>query len=286
VRTGRLAIIVVLVGIFWSIAYFKGHTHGHEFKFLNLPYGEDPMQVLDVYTPNEQTDGPLPAIIYVHGGGWTRGTKSNVNEKPSFFANKGYVFISAGYRLSPKANYTQMAEDISSAVKWVYDHADQYHIDRKRLNLMGHSAGGHLVTLIGTDTKYLSGAGLSPNAIKSIVNLEGPTDLTTFISRFPQYKSVFGLVQHRWVEASPITYANQSNLPPVLIASRRDSSVKYFQKTAQEAGNTVDYFECETLNHREITKLLGSSHPSAEAHTLTNAVMEFLKQNNTQDSPQ
>jgi acetyl esterase/lipase len=276
-----LALAILLVLVICSAFYFFQYAQGQEIKPLNYKYGNDPKQTLTIYSSNVGISKKLPVIIYVHGGGWSGGDKDNVADKPSFFTNKGYVFVSVNYRLSPKVTYNEMASDVASAVKWVYDNADKYHMDNTRVNLMGHSAGGHLVTLIGTNPIYLNSVGLSPQSVNSIVNLEGPLDLTDFIHRIGSYKKVFGNDKKVWAEASPVTYAANKNLPPLFLVANGKRSIAAFVDAARNAGNSVDYFECRTLSHSQVTKLLGSSKASEEAKTMTNAVAAFLKKYNS-----
>lgn len=98
-------------------------------------------------------------MIYLHGGGWTGGDKNRVASKADYFTGQGYVFVSMNYRLHPDANYEQMADDTANAIKWVKDHADEYQIDSSKINVMGHSAGGHLTALVATDSTYLKRVG-------------------------------------------------------------------------------------------------------------------------------
>lgn len=249
-------------------------------KQLNIKYGKSKNQALDLYSPKVQNGKKMPVIIYVHGGGWSGGTKSNVDDKPAFFVNKGYVFVSVEHRFSPQVKYEQMAEDISSAVKWIYSHAEEYQIDTNRINLMGHSSGGHLVMLITTNPKYLNSVGLSPSSISSVVSLEGPLNLTDFIQRMGTYKKVFGNDKKVWEEASPETYAGNKNLPPMLLVVRGKSSINAFMEKAKTVGNKVSYFECGSLSHSDVTNLLGSNKGSAEAKNMTMAVDEFLTKYN------
>lgn len=267
--------MLLLVAVIGILLFYQPAT-GQEFKQMNLAYGDDPKQTLDLYAPNVTNTLMHPVMIYVHGGGWMKGDKSNVADKPSFFTNKGYAFVSVNYRLFPHVVYHDMAFDVSSAVKWVYDHAEQYHIDKNRINLMGHSAGGHLVTLIGTKHDFLDQVGLSPETINSIVNLDGPIDLTEFIPRNEGYKPVFGDNRNGWVVASPITYAAQQ-LPPILLVGSKRNSTASFIKAARKAGNKVQTFESKRLTHREMTKLLGAENSSEEAINMTNTVWGFLQ---------
>lgn len=271
-----ISFIVFLLAVLGSSFYYFHHASGEGLKEVNLKYGNDAKQTLDLYMPKAQNGGKLPVIIYAHGGGWSGGDKTNVDEKPAFFTNKGYVFISINHRLSPKATYEEMANDMASAVKWVYSNANQYHIDTAKVNLMGHSSGGHLMMLIATNPVYLNNVGLSPKSINSIVNIEGPLDLTDFIRRMGGYKKIFGNDQKVWAEASPVTYAGNKNLPPMFLIARGEKSIASFLDKTKIAGNTVDFFNAKTLSHSQSTSYLGTAK-TKEAADMTNAVTAFLK---------
>ncbi|WP_052352745.1 alpha/beta hydrolase [Neobacillus dielmonensis] len=254
-----------------ALAYNQAH----------IKYGSEPKQTMDIYTPEGGEQLAHPVLIYVHGGGWMHGDKSNVSEKPTFFTNKGYVFVSVNYQLSPRVPYTDMAKDVANTIHWVYHRADQYKIDRAKINLMGHSAGGHLVTLVGTNPYYLASAGLPLQVINTVVNLDGPVDLTEFIPRNTTYMEVFGGKQETWADASPITYAANKHLPSILLVGKDQKAFTTFAEKARYAGNTVELFFNHTLTHREITKLLGAGSDNAEAINMTNAVAGFLDKNNS-----
>jgi acetyl esterase/lipase len=284
--TVSLVIVLLITGGFYFYHSFSNQAFkpfnlkqsGN--KQLNIKYGNSKNQALDLYSPKVQIGKKMPVIIYVHGGGWSGGTKSNVDDKPAFFVNNGYIFVSVEHRFSPHVKYEQMAGDISSAIKWVYNHADKYQIDTNRINLMGHSSGGHLIMLIATNPKYLNSVGLSPSSISSVVSLEGPINLTDFLQRLGTYKKVFGNDKKVWEEASPETYAENKNLPPMMLVTRGKSSIAVFMEKAKQAGNTVSFFECGSLSHSDVTNLLGSNKGPAEAKNMTMAVDKFLKKYN------
>jgi len=238
----------LLVILILSVLFYFQNANRQTVKFANLKYGEDPRETLDIYAPRTQQK-KLPIIFYGMVAAGRGGDKENIGEKPSYFVNQGYVFVSVNYRLYPKANYKDIAADLISAIKWIVQHQDQYPMDGSRIHLMGHSSGGHLVMLIGTNPKYLSSTGLSPHVIKSIINLEGPIDLADFFKRLPNYKKVFGEDEWVWSEASPITYATSKNLPPMFLVTRRKSTVSAFLREIKDAGNTAELFEVKTLSH-------------------------------------
>jgi alpha-L-fucosidase 2 len=106
---------------------------------------------LDAYVP--EGAGPFPAVILVHGGGWTSGDKSGGPRKALIapmqepLERAGFAWLSINYRLAPKHRYPACVEDVETAIRWVKAHAAEYHIDPKRIALAGESAGGHLVAL-------------------------------------------------------------------------------------------------------------------------------------------
>lgn len=271
--------IVFLILVLGSAFYYFHHASRQDVKDSNIKYGQNPKQSLDLFTPKVQNSKKRPVIIYVHGGGWRGGDKANVSAKPAFFTKKGYAFISINYRLSPEATYGEMANDLSNTIKWVYDNAKKYQFDQTKINLMGHSSGGHLVMLVATNPNYLSKVGLPSNMINSVVDIEGPLDLTDFIKRFGSYKKVFGNDQKVWKEASPVAYAANKNLPSIFLIDKGINSSETFIDIAKKAGNIVEYFEVKTLSHSQSTQLLGTSKTD-EAANMTNAVVMFLKKYN------
>ncbi|MGW8784670.1 alpha/beta hydrolase fold domain-containing protein [Heyndrickxia sporothermodurans] len=274
-----LSFNVFCILILGTAFYYFQHASGQEVKESNLKYGNNPKQTLDIYTPKNQNGENLPVIIYAHGGGWRGGDKKSVSDKPNFFTENGYAFISINYRLSPEASYREMANDVSNAIKWVYDNADNYHFDRTKINLIGHSAGAHLILLVVTNPHYLSNVGLSYKLINSVVGIEGPLDLTDFIKRFGTYKKVFGNDQKVWEKASPITYASNKDLPPTLLIDHGNNGIGKFLDTTKKSGNKVASFKARTLSHSELTELLGTSK-NEEATNMTNAVIKFLEKYN------
>ena len=114
---------------------------------LDIRYSEEPAKdprhlSLDIY-PTSQPNAPV--MIYVHGGGWRRGNKSNVDAKPAAFNQHGFAFISMDYRLIPEVDIAEQVGDVTAAIAWVKSNIARYGGDPNRIFLMGHSAGAHLV---------------------------------------------------------------------------------------------------------------------------------------------
>jgi len=151
----------------------------------NLSYGENgEANLLDIYSP-EKTAGPLPLVIWVHGGGWANGDKG---PSPQFLqlVPLGFAVASINYRLSGQAPFPAQIEDCKAAVRWLRAHAAEHGLDPERFGAWGHSAGGHLVALLGTSggVEKLEGTvggnlGVS-SRVQAVSDYAGPTDISKF----------------------------------------------------------------------------------------------------------
>ena len=106
-----------------------------------------PMHMLDVYYP-EGTDGPLPVIFDIHGGGWMYGNKDLNRNYCLALASRGFAVVNISYRLLPETNLAGQVSDIFAALGWLGEHGGKHHCDLGRVYLTGDSAGGHLSTLV------------------------------------------------------------------------------------------------------------------------------------------
>ena len=138
---------------------------------VEMSYGSHALQKLDFW--KSSTPG-APLVIYVHGGGWKRGDKLGATgTKDEHYVDQGYAFASINYRLVPTNTVEEQAQDVADAVAYLVKKGGELGFDGNRVALMGHSAGAHLVALVGTDLGYLEKAGLSGNALRGIIPLDG-----------------------------------------------------------------------------------------------------------------
>ena len=123
-------------------------------RFVDIPYGPWPENMLDVYCP-EGTEGPLPTIVSIHGGGWFYGSKELYSHYCLRLAARGFAVVNFDYRLAPEHKYPAPLEDCCKVLEWIITHGDEYHIDRNNLFLVGDSAGGQLafqlLTMLGSE---------------------------------------------------------------------------------------------------------------------------------------
>src|SRR6185369_8472443 len=159
----------------------------------DIPYTEpaDPRQKVDIYAPEGAKN--LPVVFWIHGGGWQTGDRTNVQVKPQAFVDKGFVFVSTGYRILTNVEMGTIFRDIAKSVRWVHEHIAEHGGDPKRMLLMGHSAGAQLAALICIDDRYLKAEGLSLDIIKGCVPVDGDTyDVPAIIETAETRRRVHG----------------------------------------------------------------------------------------------
>jgi acetyl esterase/lipase len=195
---------------------------------------------MDIHYP-ERISGVAPAVIYVHGGAWTAGDKSSgagVQFIPEL-VSRGYVVVSINYRLAPHAKVIDQIGDVKCAVRYLRAKASDYGIDANHVGVIGGSAGGHLVALLGASdgSSGLEGDGCYPeqsSRVQAVVDLFGPADLVTmFESTSPSWlQNVFGALEHDSDDikkVSPITHVTGDDPPFLILHGDNDSVVPFEQ---------------------------------------------------------
>ena len=183
---------------------------------------------LDIASPQTSTDTPLPAIIFIHGGGWAQGDKTFKHRELYGWAARGYVTLSIEYRLAQESKFPGAIEDVTCAIRWLRENGQRYSVDINRIALVGYSAGAHLAMLAGygADQSALKGEVDFTYQIKSIVNFYGPsnlemefpTDSQTLVNDF------LGDAVDAPRLASPLTHIT-ANAPPTLIFHGTNDSI-------------------------------------------------------------
>ncbi len=235
-----------------------------------LYYGKDSLQGIDLWVPQGVKNAPL--VLFVHGGGWKRGSKNNAMGRamPAHMLEQGYAFASIDYRLVPKNTVEEQASDVAAALAHLLKRADSLGIDRGRVVLTGHSAGAHLVALVGTDERYLKKVGLSFADIDGVMPNDGAAyDVATqFTMAGPMmtntYEQAFGTDPARQKSLSPMWQAASPNAPAFLLLHvQRADAVDQSKRLAEalKAGGTaveIAGFAGDGLKgHMEINRKLG-----------------------------
>ena len=236
-----------------------------------LAYGTDALQSLD-YWP--AADSGAPHVVFVHGGGWKRGDKDLVEGSPKLthWHGRGYAVASVNYRLVPAATVEQQAADIASATAFLRANAATLGFDPRRIVLVGHSAGAHLVALVGTDPRWFRGAGLELDDVRGVVPLDGAAyDVARQLEigapvMGKTYRQTFGTDPDRHRGLSPTLQGAAPNAPAFLIMHvQRDDGTEQSRALAdalRKAGTQVEIhgFAGRGLRgHRQINRDLGEA---------------------------
>ena len=239
-------------------------------RWLNVTYGiNGGIQLkLDVNKPVICRGEAVPLVVYFHGGGWRTGNRQglyNIRHEQTMFYQMGFAVATVEYRLTPKFIHPSQINDCKLAIRFLRKNATKYGIDPKRIGVWGHSAGGHLVALIGTadDGDGLEGPGLPGISSRPQVVLElyGPTDLTQPVGEVGWEgitEQLLGCKPLRCLEkakqASPVTYATVDDPPMLIIHGDKDLAILYLQgelfaKKLKEVGVSVALIKVKNGGH-------------------------------------
>ncbi len=194
---------------------------------------------MDIVKPDNAST-PLPAVLFVHGGGFRRGTRQSYLDLAKKLAARGYVTSTASYRLAPRHLYPAAVLDVKAAVRHLRANATKYGIDPSRIGAWGGSAGGHLVLMLGLTASVSEFEGTGPNrefssAVQAVVNYYGPTDFTQSYSKSVDAAEVLPLWlgghldQNRRFhqKASPLNWVTPAAAPILSVHGAKDTYVAY-----------------------------------------------------------
>ena len=266
---------------------------------------------LDIYLPDSGTS-PFPVVVYIHGGGWQGGSKENVGQI-SPIVDEGYALVSINYRLSAEAIFPAQINDCKAAIRWMRANATTYNLDASRIGVIGSSAGGHLVALLGTsgditnhtvgdvtmDIEGDVGGNLTYSSrVQAVSDWFGPTDflkMNDFPGNIdhdapdsPESKFIGGPIQDnpdKCALANSITYASKDDAPLLMIHGTADMTVPYnqsellyqaLQPLFDSVGTEITLHPVDGAGHG-----LGSTM-SAETFTM---MVEFFNRNIISSTP-
>lgn len=188
---------------------------------IDLKYGADYWQKVDVYLPSAEPAQGLPSLVFFHGGAWTNGTKEWMGFMAPPLLTVPAIYVAVNYRLAPHVRHPAQAEDCLAAISWVHRNIARYGGDPDRLMIGGHSAGAHLAALACVDAARQAAQGLPDGAIKACLAISGSYDMRNRSA--PPGSSgrrIYDMVLAREeddADASPIAFV-RSGLPPFFLA--------------------------------------------------------------------
>jgi len=259
----------------WKSVYLKGNAMTAETRqmlphHLDLPYGDDPKQRLDLYLPKEPVAG-APVLVFFHGGGFAEGDRAHYGYIAAPFARQGIVTAIASYRLTSDGHhYPAQADDTKSAVVWLHRNVARFGGDPDRLFISGHSAGAIMIADVGVDRGWLEALGISRAAIKGIVPVSGSYDIGE--GSLDAYAPTMALKR----QASAVHHVNDPAPAAVIAFGTREDGYRepsrVLARKLEEKGVAVALLALEGEDHKDTVMSLGT-----EGSVLFDAVMGMIR---------
>lgn len=238
---------------------------------LNIAYGDNEKQKLDLYWPREKSS-PLPVFLFIHGGGFREGDRSHYGYVAGPLAKSGYITAVTSYRLTPQGfHYPSQPEDIWAALSWLYRNIADYGGDPEQIYVGGHSAGGILTAEVCVRRAWLKDKGLPLDLIKGCAPIS-----TSIVVGDPEAALGGGVYATRKAEgnayvanpalrqkADPLL--NIDTAPPVVFFSAGSEeailhdSPSLFVKRLKALGARAEFLILEDHDHADTALVLGDS---------------------------
>ena len=226
---------------------------------------------LDVFVPHAKAASPV--FLFVHGGAWRTGDRGLYGPVGQRFARDGILTVIPSYRLAPKIPWPAQVEDVASALAWTVRHISEHGGDTNRIFIGGHSAGGHLTSLLVFNGRYLQPHGLSAGLLRGVITLSGVYNLDIGDSM----ASVFGRERDVRRDASPL-FGVRAPAPPFFVSycewdyPTLPAQAKRFYFALRKAGIDAQLFFTPKDNHiYEMISLTRDDDETAQA------VVKFIK---------
>jgi acetyl esterase/lipase len=230
-------------------------------------------------------DGPFPAIVCIHGGGFRAGKRESYDSQCLRLAQCGYVALTVSYRLAPKYPFPAAIHDVKAAVRWARANAAKYRIDPERIGVTGGSAGGHLAQFLAVtaDVKQFEGEGGNANQssqVACVVNVYGPSDFTKSYGKSVDAAVVLPLflggnletARQKHIQASPLYWVTPNAAPNLCIHGTEDKYVAH-----EQAVWLIDRLKAAGVE-AELLTLEGAGHgfKDKDAQTAEKALIAFF----------
>jgi len=232
-------------------------------QLRDIPYlPTNKKHMLDVYVPEGRKK--FPVIFFVHGGAWRMGDRSKYQELGEHFSREGIGVVIPSYRLAPVYRHPAQIEDVAAAFAWTVRNIKSYGGDASRIYVVGHSAGGHLASLLALDEKYLKAVKLSRKNIAGVVSMSGVYSIS-------KLEWNFGTDDEERRDASPIAHVAKGAPPFLVMYSQWDivslgSQARQFHQALLDAGDRSELVRLPKKNHNsEVWSILKDGDPGERA---------------------
>lgn len=207
----------------------------------DLVYADRPSGELSGHLFRPQGDGPHPAVVVIHGGGWRGGEPWHMGHVSRRLANDGFVVFTPTYRFTPEHVHPAQLNDVRDAYRWL---AAQSFVDRANIAVWGYSAGAHLTLMLGLAPESAGGLGDGERPI-ALIGGGSPTDFNLFSADEALIVQLIGRERgddpEAWEAASPISWVTGDDPPVYLYHGSLDRVVdidhaRALNSALQEAG--------------------------------------------------
>jgi len=246
----------------------------------NIAYDTHKETVLDVFRPAGAAPGKRPGVLFIHGGGWTGGTKESVVKAFVLpFLAKGFVVANVEYRLARTALAPAAVTDVLKAAEWFRKNASKYGVDDKKIIVSGGSAGGHLALMVGLTPKS---ANLGPTGkLAAVVNFYGITDVADLLEGVNEKKYAVTWLPPTLADrnevarkVSPQSWVAKGEPAVLTIHGDTDPTVPYdhgitITKMLRDAGNDAELISIPKGGHGDFMR-------NAQAPAIWEQIFQFL----------
>lgn len=243
---------------------------------LDVRYGTDPRQTLDVFTPDPAFAGGFaPVLIVIHGGYWRALDKSDYSFLAASFTDEGALVVVPNYDLCPDVSIERIAMQLTEAVAWAWRHAAEHGGDPSRIVLLGHSAGGHLAAMLSCCDWKRVGRDLPRRLVQGAMSVSGLHDLAP-VSRVPFLQADLGLDAASVRRLSPVRFPAPASPQTLYAVVGEQESEEYHRQNRliRQAWGARAVPVCEALpgcNH--FTVLHDLADPQGRSHHLARQLL-------------
>lgn len=242
---------------------------------LDLPYGEGPMERLDVFEAQTDHSQPAPVLVFIHGGYWRALDKSDQSFIAPIFTDEGAMVVVPNYSLCPGVGMERIPLQLTQALAWVWRHAADYGGDPNQIVVAGHSAGGHLATMLACCDWKAVGHDLPRQLVKGVLSISGLHDLAP-IARTPFLQADLRLTPDAVRRLSPVRFP--APLAPVytVVGGEESEEFKRQAQLLRHAWGERTVPICEELSGFDHFSILRDlADPQGRTHQLARKLLDL-----------